>query len=145
MPDSDLLQFAVDRRSDKIAHLQTQPRAALCWYFRKTREQFRITGSVTIVTGDTDCEWQPSRDRLWDSISDNGKLLWYWPQPKAPRAETEAFASQLPASAKRPPASFVLLLLHPTEVDWLQLRGDPQNRVRFILDPSGWHAQTVNP
>ncbi|MEO0803680.1 MAG: Npun_F5749 family FMN-dependent PPOX-type flavoprotein [Cyanobacteria bacterium J06642_2] len=145
VPDTELLQFAVDRRSEKIAHLQAQPRAALCWYFSKTREQFRISGSVSVVTSDSDGPWQLSRDRLWESLSSKGKLLWYWPQPKAPRTPSETFTRALPAEADEPPESFVLLLLHPTEVDWLQLRGDPQHRFLYLLGPEGWQGREVNP
>ncbi|MEO1131353.1 MAG: Npun_F5749 family FMN-dependent PPOX-type flavoprotein [Cyanobacteria bacterium J06639_1] len=145
MPDSDRLQFVTDIRSDKIAHLEARPRAAACWYFSKTREQFRITGAIAIVTADSRDPWQHARNSLWDSLSDNSKLLWYWPQPKGDRAESEAFIRQVPSSATTPPESFGLLVLSPTEVDWLQLRGDPQNRFQYVLTSGGWQGRAVNP
>ena len=47
---SNQLMFIADRRSEKIEQLSDNPHAEACWYFTKTREQFRLTGQVALVT-----------------------------------------------------------------------------------------------
>lgn len=145
IPNTEYLQFVADSRSEKIEQLEARPRAAICWYFGKTREQFRIKGDISIATADSNTPWQAERDRLWDSLSDTSKLLWYWPQPKGDRVSSEAFIDQVPNSAIHSPDTFVLLVLQPTEVDLLQLRGDPQNRFHYVLEDDEWRGRAVNP
>jgi PPOX class probable FMN-dependent enzyme len=146
LPDSNILQIASDRRSDKISHLSLNPYAAICWYFAKTREQFRLSGQVVTVTAETSLNWQQqARQTLWQQLSPQAQLQWYWPQPKAERAESLAFATSLPPEAISPPETFVLLLFLPESVDRLQLRGDPQERQLFTLSDSHWSEKGVNP
>ncbi|MFS8868720.1 pyridoxamine 5'-phosphate oxidase, partial [Synechococcus sp. OH30] len=89
------------------------------------------------------------RQQLWQQISEKGRLLWFWPEPKGPLAPPEAFIEELPPEkASLPPPTFVLLLLDPTEVDHLQLKGDaiyPQRRTLYERSPQGWQRRAVNP
>jgi PPOX class probable FMN-dependent enzyme len=157
LDNSDLLQFAVDSRSEKLAHIQANPQAQVCWYFGKTREQFRIAGSLIPIldpqgiqgdVGEQEEHHRRDRERLWSQMSERGRLLWYWPAPKGSQAEPSAYITQLPAEAVDPPANFVLLLLDPVEVDHLQLKGDltyPQLRQVFSRMGSQWQHRSVNP
>ncbi|MFM7425627.1 MAG: pyridoxamine 5'-phosphate oxidase family protein, partial [Elainella sp.] len=43
------LKLIADRRSQKIDQLAHQPWAEVCWYFPKTREQFRLSGTMAVV------------------------------------------------------------------------------------------------
>jgi len=47
--DTDQIKIITDNRTEKIPHLQHHPWAELCWYFSKTREQFRIFGKIWII------------------------------------------------------------------------------------------------
>ncbi|MEL7474809.1 MAG: pyridoxamine 5'-phosphate oxidase family protein [Cyanobacteria bacterium P01_A01_bin.3] len=163
--DRATIMLAVDSRSEKLEQLEHNPHAAICWYFSKTREQFRLTGRITVVAESgvihpqtnhqpdnpelTDREpgdWQQAtRVQLWGRLSDSAKLLWYWPHPKGDREGAEAFLSQPPADSQHPPDTFVLLLFDATEVDRLELKGEPQNRTIFAQQTEGWQARTVNP
>ncbi len=50
LTDSNSLKIITDIRSEKFAHLQNNPQAEICWYFAKTREQFRIRGKIDLIT-----------------------------------------------------------------------------------------------
>ena len=158
--DSATIMLAVDRRSEKLEQLERNPHAAICWYFSKTREQFRLTGQVTIVTesgvvhppatnppvmSKSDRWYQAARLQLWSRLSDSAKLLWFWPHPKGDRERVDAFLSQPPEDSHHPPDTFVLLLFDATEVDRLELRGEPQNRTIFWQEAGRWQVRSVNP
>jgi PPOX class probable FMN-dependent enzyme len=148
--DTDRIQLAVDSRSEKICQIAHCPLVQICWYFCKTREQFRIAGTLEAITADhPDPRAQQHRQQLWQQISEKGRLLWFWPEPKGPLAPPEAFVEELPPEkASLPPPTFVLLLLDPTEVDHLQLKGDaiyPQRRTLYERSPQGWKCRAVNP
>ncbi len=148
--DTDRIQLAVDGRSEKLRQIAHCPLAQICWYFCKTREQFRIAGTLEAITAEhPDPEAQQQRQQLWQQISEKGRLLWFWPEPKGPLASPEAFVQKLPPEkAAWPPPTFVVLLLQPTEVDHLQLKGDaiyPQRRTVYERKPQGWQCRAVNP
>ncbi len=148
--DTDRIQLAVDSRSEKICQIAHCPLAQICWYFCKTREQFRIAGTLEAITADhPDPQARQQRQQVWQQISEKGRLLWFWPEPKGPLAPPEAFVEELPPEkASLPPPTFVLLLLDPTEVDHLQLKGDaiyPQRRTLYERSPQGWKCRAVNP
>ncbi|NET50524.1 MAG: pyridoxamine 5'-phosphate oxidase, partial [Merismopedia sp. SIO2A8] len=54
----DELQMVSDRRSEKVHHIQHQERhhksamGEICWYFPKTREQFRLLGPLKLITNE---------------------------------------------------------------------------------------------
>lgn len=139
------LQLITDLRSDKINQIQQQPWAEVCWYFTKTREQFRITGMLELVTAESDSFLQTARINLWQNLSDSARLQFVWPHPGQPRADQSAFTDSAAPDAAKPPDNFGLVLLSPTAVDHLQLRGEPQNRDRYFLAGDDWQIEAVNP
>ena len=152
------MMFISDRRSDKIAQITCYPTAAACWYFTKTREQFRLTGPIVAITADSpEPSAQNARTRLWQNISDSARVQFAWPQPKAPRSDRSEAFSPPPPDPQTPPDSFCLLMLDPQKVDHLCLRGDPQNRTlyqRLANNPDAdttpgqspiWQITAVNP
>lgn len=150
---SNRLMVIGDRRSEKIGQIAANPAAEACWYFTKTREQFRLTGQLTAITADTDqASFATARQQLWQQISDSARLQFAWPYPKAPRADEQDF-SPSPPDAQTPPPQFCLLLLAVDSVDHLELRGDPQNRHLYekiqpssaAQDPQQWQVTAVNP
>ncbi|MEM9161733.1 MAG: pyridoxamine 5'-phosphate oxidase family protein [Cyanobacteria bacterium P01_F01_bin.4] len=158
------LTMITDKRSDKIRHLEHSPWAEACWYFTKTREQFRLAGQLHCIDATgidatgidatgidptgidaTGPAGEASRLEIWQSISDAARSQFYWPHPGRPRMESSNFAPDLVDEA-RPPESFCLLLLAPTSVDHLKLRGRPHNRYRYQQSSDGgWSSVEVNP
>ncbi|MGD1857461.1 MAG: Npun_F5749 family FMN-dependent PPOX-type flavoprotein [Leptolyngbyaceae cyanobacterium] len=138
---NDALQMVTDSRSEKLQHIKICPWAEICWYFTVTREQFRITGELTVIdthhTGDI-------RQTAWQSQSNKARQQFYWPHPGQARASDALFESD-DAVTDSPPDSFNVLLLYPERVDHLNLRGDPQNRYIYQRDDDGWKMQEVNP
>ena len=144
--ESNQLMFICDRRSEKIAQIQQNPNAEACWYFAKTREQFRLRGQLTVITTDAStASLLDMRRQLWQKISDKARLQFAWPQPKIVRdQDSSAFTPSQPDS-QVPLDTFCALLLAPEEVDYLCLRGEPQDRTVYRLAEESWTATTVNP
>jgi pyridoxamine 5'-phosphate oxidase len=143
--DTNQLQFITDVRSQKVVHLHQNPWCELCWYFPKTREQFRIAGSLTLVTDSSvDPHLQTSRRQRWHDLSDAARSQFAWAEPGQPRNPQDAFSPELP-DATLPLPSFCLLLLQPEQVDHLELRGDPQQRRIYHVQGLTWTITTVNP
>lgn len=150
LESSNQLMFISDRRSEKIDQLQQNPNVEACWYFTKTREQFRLSGQLTVVTADSaDSTFSQARQQLWQRISDSARLQFAWPQPKASRtdaSETAASEFEPPApDAQAPLPTFCLLLLDPSSVDYLSLRGEPQERELYQRQGNQWLSDRVNP
>lgn len=146
LEESDRLKFVTDARSEKADQIDRHPWGEICWYFPKTREQFRLSGRLTLVRADCpDPSLHKARQMAWQELSEAARQQFAWPQPAAPRADAGAFQPPPPDPAE-PLAHFSLLLLEPERVDFLELRGDPQNRWRYWLDGDrAWVAQAVNP
>ncbi len=140
------LKIITDARSAKIEEIEHQPFAEICWYFTKTREQFRIAGSLKLITAtETNSELLQARKTTWHNLSDSARLQFAWPHPAQPAADKSAFEVDT-LDRHLPLENFCLLLLIPQKVDHLQLRGDPQKRCLYTLkNDSGWSIESVNP
>jgi pyridoxamine 5'-phosphate oxidase len=148
-PESQL-QFVTDGRSalrasagtSKAAELAQNPWAEVCWYFAKTREQFRIAGKLQLIDAQSaDC--QTERQAAWEQMSEVGKAQFYWPLPGAVRTAEEFREPEL---TPEPAADFCLLLLSPVMVDRLELRGNPQTRSRYcLIGNQEWSTEFINP
>lgn len=141
------LKFITDVRSEKIGQIAAQPWGELCWYFPNSREQFRLSGALTLVqSACTDPDLTNARQSQWQDLSDAARQQFAWPEPGQSRIEAAAF-DLAPPDPTQPLPNFCLLLLHPTQVDHLELRGEPQNRCLYQYQPATdeWLLQTVNP
>ncbi|NJN74481.1 MAG: pyridoxamine 5'-phosphate oxidase [Limnothrix sp. RL_2_0] len=141
------LKMITDRRSEKIDHLTQNNRAEIAWYFTKTREQFRLAGSVETVTDqDVMSVFSEERRRTWQNISDNARLQFVWPDPAIARTSDLGKFSPPAPDPDYPVDNFVLLVFHPMQVDHLELRGNPQNRWLYRQNEVGiWQKLAVNP
>lgn len=146
LADTNQLMMISDRRSEKTEQLQQNPNTEACWYFTKTREQFRLSGFVTVITASSaHPELAEARTRTWQNISDSARIQFAWPHPKASRADSEAFTPE-PPDDQTPPDTFTLLLMTVHSVDHLELRGEPQSRHLYTKDDSDlWQTALVNP
>ena len=144
--EQDDLQFVTDRRSEKFEQICHQALGEVCWYFPKTREQFRILGGLTLISADApEPPLQKVRQTLWRALSDQARQQFAWPHPGQDRAEAAAFQS-IPLHPSEPLPDFCVLLLKATQVDHLELRGEPQNRWLYQLDQTAkWTQRAINP
>jgi pyridoxamine 5'-phosphate oxidase len=150
--DSNQLKFITDTRSQKPEQIALQPWGEVCWYFPKTREQFRLLGQLRLITAaQADPGLLKSRQLLWQDLSDAARSQFAWADPGAPRADAETFAVA-PPDPLTPLPNFSLLLLDPDQVDHLKLRGEPQNRFSYVRNSAleetsqaEWVVQAINP
>ncbi|MBE9092810.1 Npun_F5749 family FMN-dependent PPOX-type flavoprotein [Tychonema sp. LEGE 07203] len=144
--DTNRLKFITDIRSQKVEEINLYPWGEICWYFPKTREQFRIAGQLILVRkDDADSELYSSRRTAWQELSEAARHQFAWPAPGEDKAPAGAFDSASP-DAREPLPNFCLLLLEPETVDLLDLRGEPQNRSLYGRDGVGnWLVRSVNP
>lgn len=138
--DTNTLQFITDIRSQKIVHLRHQPHGEICWYFPKTREQFRILGTLELL--DYHHPEQKVRRQMWQTISDSARQQFTWAEPRSNRGLS--FPESTPDPVL-PPDNFCLLWLHPYQIDRLNLKGNPQNRWLYALKGEAWHSIEVYP
>ncbi|ACB50002.1 putative pyridoxamine 5-phosphate oxidase, FMN-binding [Crocosphaera subtropica ATCC 51142] len=138
------LQIITDGRSEKINHISNNAASEICWYFPKTREQFRITGTLTII--DENYDNQTARLTVWQNLSDSARQQFTWPEPgQALTYNQQDFFRETPPK-DHPLANFILLLFNPEKVDHLELRGNPHQRTLYYLDENkNWIIQAVNP
>lgn len=140
------LKFVTDARSAKVEQITHQNQAEACWYFPKTREQFRLTGTLSLISaGHPQTELEAARRSMWQELSEGGRLQFAWPYPGKVRIAESNFAPP-PPNAEHPVANFCLLLLDPRQVDHLELRGEPQNRWIYLSHGAdSWSTQAINP
>lgn len=144
--EPDRLQTVTDARSQKIHQIEHRAWGEICWYFPKTREQFRLGGALMLIKpDDLDAAAQEMRSRLWQDLSDNARSQFGWPYPGTPLSDSSQFESQT-LDPDSPPDTFCILILEPIWVDHLELRGNPQNRHIYKRDaPDSWSVQAVHP
>lgn len=140
---SGALYMVSDERSAKPAELRAEPRAAIAWYFSKTREQFRLTGTVTCVLPTDGAAALADCQRKWNSLSPAARSQYFWPEPGTPLAAQAPPTGQPPIEA--PPPWFLVLTMAVTEVDHLDLRPSPQRRRHYLLQDGAWQAAEINP
>ena len=145
LENSDRLKIVTDNRSQKVAQIVANPYAEINWYFTKTRSQFRILGKLILINqASADVELQSARKSAWQSLSEPARIQFSWAHPR--EAKSIDSPEITPPDPNQPLDSFSLLLLEPTEVDRLELRGAPQNRWLYLRDGKGdWIEQEVNP
>ena len=145
--ETNQFKFITDARSEKVSHLKACPYAEACWYFEKTREQFRISGKVVLINADQSSErLLKARQQSWQTISDNARSQFAWPEPGQPRSDNPPEEFALDLSPTIPLANFCLMLLLPERVDHLSLTGNPHERwLHQLQNDQSWQAQRLNP
>ncbi len=139
------IQIVTDSRSEKIEHIQHKPWGEICWYFPKTREQFRLSGQLVVVDKHH-LSLQNARQTAWQNLSDGARLQFFWPHPKKERYQDKEDFTADCLNSNQPVDNFILLLLEPELVDILQLKGEPQDRYLYALQENGnWSTKEVNP
>jgi PPOX class probable FMN-dependent enzyme len=140
------LVFITDGRSRKAAQIERFPRGEACWYFPRSREQFRFSGRLALVRADhPDGALLEFRRLVWRGLSAAARRPFAWPAPGAARAPSSAY-STAPADPEQPLIDFCLLMLDPTEVDHLELLEPVQARWLYRLDENArWTAHEINP
>ncbi len=147
LDDTNQLKIITDSRSQKADQIDHQSWGEACWYFPKSREQFRFAGQLTLIGANyPEQALKDARHKTWQDLSDAARLQFAWPHPGKARTEDNTAFSPPPPELHQPLANFCLLLLKPIQVDHLELRGEPQNRWLYQQNSEHeWLKQAINP
>jgi PPOX class probable FMN-dependent enzyme len=132
-----ILWITTDSRSPKVEQIRSRPVGELVIWTPHERQQFRILGRVEVVPA------SPLRDEIWSQLSDATRALSFLPAPGSPRQPDQRSTPAVPATAA-PPSHFVLLALHPSEAESLELNDTPPRRRRW-RQSNGWAVEEINP
>ena len=138
---SNSIKVITDSRSKKLEEIKSNPSFEICWYFSITREQFRVRGEAKIV----DQSGSDERIKSWSELSDSAKEQFFWPAPGKHIESTANETKPEPVMHQEIPETFVLLVLQPTSVDHLRLKGSPQSRILSLIDNGDWISVEVHP
>jgi pyridoxamine 5'-phosphate oxidase len=142
------VKFVTDIRSSKAMNLLADgsPWAEACWYFPKTREQFRLSGTLTLVTTESKhTSYSQARREAWEQMSDSGRIQFDWGSPGVDRSEDPQVFDPPQPDKHLPSPNFCLLLLNVITVIHLELRGEPQNCYLYELVAGEWGVRSINP
>lgn len=152
--ETNQIKIITDFRSQKASQIRDHPQGEICWYFPKSREQFRFRGSLTLVTANyasdqavnssaEELNLQTARQQLWRHISEPARSQFLWDNPgellRNNELTNEAILPNFAAHVEAPDSlnpvdNFCLLLFDPFQVDHLELRTNPQSRHIYIKD-----------
>jgi pyridoxamine 5'-phosphate oxidase len=145
LPDSNQLMMISDRRSQKVPQIAQIPWGEICWYFPKTREQFRLSGALSIVEqSDPNPQRQQAYTQAWQKLSDPAREQFYWHPPGQPH-DPSRLQPDPPDNQENPAENFMLLIFEPIEVDHLELRSHPHTRHRYQHHQDQWQTEMLNP
>ncbi|GGW76882.1 pyridoxamine 5'-phosphate oxidase family protein [Alteromonas halophila] len=139
--DETALSIISDTRSQKWPELEKASRAEICWYFTKTREQYRFTTHCRRFSASQGGEFV---QQYWCKLSDAGKKQFFWGEPGETRDPSYPLKSHGDFSV--PPPHFGVMLFDVDKVDYLNLRGNPQQREIHTRDDHGsWETHAIIP
>jgi PPOX class probable FMN-dependent enzyme len=152
---SDNLLSITDRRSDKVAEWLAQENKAfeLCWYFSKSREQYRIAGKVELlfttdlISGAKDQMECRELIETWSGLSEKAQEAFDLQAPKTPFSESTDSESRHGNDTNKLSTkirntninkaevirniseNFVLVSFIANSVDYLNLKSSPHERL----------------
>ena len=140
--------FYTNMNSRKAEELQGNPRASMCFHWKKLRRQLRVSGSVTLVSDAEADAYFASRDHAskvgaWASLQSSSM---------SSRGEFEQrvaeYRTKYPEGSVVPrPPHWSGWLLQPAEVEfWLDADARLHERLRYTARPDGsWEQELLYP
>jgi len=134
--DDGGLWFTSDSRSAKNMELAAHPRVAASCLLMDAGLQFQFNGEAKV---DRDYE---RRQAVWKSLKAKTKGTFFGPDPGAERASDDHFVES--SNEEDPPDSFSLIILHPSQVELLDVSLTPYLRRRWVHHER-WSVLDLNP
>lgn len=134
-----------DRRSDKLAQIDADPRASYCLFGDKL--QLRLEGRITIHRDDAvaDAAWARTgmmarRTYLVDPAP--GSVL---AEPGGGLPEDLSRHAPEPGRSEEGRENFAVLALQLERIEWLSLAATGHRRARFVRSDGGWKGDWLAP
>jgi pyridoxamine 5'-phosphate oxidase len=127
---SCIMKMCTAKDSQKVAQTQKQPIAEMVWWFPKTSEQYRVRGSLILIGNESDdIALVAARKELWGNIGDPPRES-FLAIGVVPGEALPTPSSTIPEGGRGedgkvlpPPDNFLLMLLDPSDCDYLRLTG----------------------
>jgi len=138
------MTFATNTSSAKGHQLRTHPRAAATIYWRETRQQLRLTGTVDLLAAvDSDEIWA---DRPVQSQAASTASAQSAPLPDDDEYRANAARLAAPGSPLPRPEDWNGYLLRPDSIEFWHGGADRMHRrLRYFRDDAGWHNERLYP
>ncbi|MCR1161595.1 pyridoxamine 5'-phosphate oxidase family protein [Paenarthrobacter sp. UW852] len=131
------LMVATNSLSRKVAEIDHQPRVALTFYDDDRGVQLRIRGDAAVVDDEKE------RRRAWERFSPSSRHL--YASRLVPRTPLPDRPADGPDDDETAMERFAWIRIDMTDLDWLDLSGDPHIRWQFTRDDGAWHGLEVVP
>ena len=131
------MEIYTDKRSQKCNELALNDNVEICWFFSKSKCQFRFRGTSRIVL-------DKENVHHWEKLSEKSKSLWSWPTPGANYLFDKRINNSSNNKIKNPKGNFILLKIDVTHVDQLLLKQPIHERRRWIWNKE-WIEERLNP
>ena len=138
--DEESILFCTDRRSQKYDELIQKLSVELCWYFLKSREQYRLRGVAHFV------QQEQIIQQVWSALSPTGKAQFFGPRPGEQRTPNLGEADATHHDHLEYSPHFVVIKLSFHLVDYLSLASSQQGfQQRFLCraTQNGWKSYEV--
>ena len=155
--ENNLLLSITDKRSDKFEQLKANKQSQICWYFAKTREQYRLSCHVNLIEEPSGelvraKYGQDLRQKVWHGLSPKAQTAFLSPQPKAAYVATDSKLQATINNSKNklerisvPVEVFTLMIFTPYYVDYLHLGGEQHTRIISRRDEQNrWSSEQVH-
>ena len=130
------LEIYTDKRSQKYQELDLNNKVEICWFFTKSKCQFRLRGRSRFVLG-------KDKTRYWEQLTEGSKSMWSWPYPGEKfisnnNTEISETRNKLVSN------NFSIIKIDVDYVDQLILKKPIHLRKRWILKDE-WIEERINP
>ena len=138
------LCFISDSRTQKWTELKKKPYVSICWYFASTREQYRLEGKAELLTKANE-EHTSLIQHYWSNLSVAAKKQFLWGEPGEKRNKEDLLSVEKEAIPEEAPEHFIIMVVTVGEVDYLNLKGTPQERYHYKQSSNGWREIPIIP
>ena len=134
--DSYKMKIFTDKRSIKIKEINKNKNVEICWYFQKSRCQFRLRGIATKDFGN-------DYFNCWNNLKDEAKSTWGGATPGNKYKSDNNIGRSVNQNSGLID-NFILLKIEIIHVDKLLLSKPNHFRVRWVLN-NQWYEERINP
>jgi pyridoxamine 5'-phosphate oxidase len=138
-------RFYTNAESEKGVELAENPRAAMCFHWKSSRRQVRISGSVSELSAEEADEYFQSRSRLSQlgaAASQQSRVL---ASRDVLEAQVKELDREFPGKIPRP-QYWKGYLLRPERIEfWKDGAGRMHDRILFLRSGDGWLKERLYP